>query len=139
MKSCLHFLFLVTLFGVTFLFLFCFSVCGFTHSLSFPCIFFCCIFLFGGFLLYILVDFLIRRATNTHVVRVRVCICICFPFVCICICFPFAVCCVYGCVLCLVGVGLGTSSCLFVLLVWACVCRVTWLFWFYDVVFLVEF
>ena len=71
MKSYLHFLFLVTLFGVTFLFLFSFSVCGFTHSLSFPCIFFCCIFLPGGCLLCILVDFLIWRATNTHAVRVR--------------------------------------------------------------------
>jgi hypothetical protein len=58
---------------------------------------------------------------------------------CIFICFPFTVCCVYVCVLCLVGVGLGNFSCLFVLLVWACVCRVTWLFWFYDVAFLVEF
>jgi hypothetical protein len=71
MKSYLHFLFLVTLFGVTFLFLFSFSVCGFTHSLSFPCIFSCCIFLPGGCLLCILVDFLIWRATNTHAVRDR--------------------------------------------------------------------
>ena len=80
MKSYLHFLFLVTLFGVTFLFLFSFSVCGFTHSLSFPCFFFCCIFLFGGCLLCILVDFLIWRSACSWLAPHPVylfCFCLC--------------------------------------------------------------
>ena len=66
MESYLHFLFLVTLFGVTFLFLFSFSVWGFTHSLSFPCFFFCCIFFSGGYFLCTLVGVSCVRLPIRH-------------------------------------------------------------------------
>ena len=113
MKSYLHFLFPVSLFGVWFVFLFSFSVRGFAHSLFFPYIFIFCFFLFSYCLLCVLAVFLIRRATNTHAVRVRGSPLILFTLffrVCICICFPCTVCCMYVCCLRMVCVKLVTFS-----------------------------